>query len=52
MTRTERRRRSVAAAIRFAYDDPLAYDEAADRGDLQDRIVQAVDDHFEEEGVA
>lgn len=52
MTRAERRRRAVAAAIAFAYDDPGAYDEAADRGDLRDRIVKAVDDHLDAEGVA
>jgi hypothetical protein len=52
MTRTERRRRAVTAAIRFAYDDPTAYDEAADAGELQDRIVDAVDTHLEHEGAA
>lgn len=52
MTRTERRRKALAAAITFAYDDPAAYDEAADRGDLRDRIVRAVDDHLEQEGAA
>lgn len=52
MTRAERRRRAVAAAVAFAYADPLAYDEAATRGDLLDRIVQAVDDHLDAEGAA
>lgn len=52
MTRAQRRRVAVAAAITFAYDDPLAYDEAATRGDLQERIVQAVDDHLDAEGAA
>lgn len=52
MTRTERRRRAVAAAITFAFDAPAAYDEAADAGELRDRIVRAVDDHLEREGVA
>lgn len=52
MTRTERRRKALAAAITFAYDDPASYDEAADAGDLRDRIVQAVDDHLEAEGAA
>lgn len=52
MTSTERRRRAVAAAIRYAFDDPTAYDEAADAGELRDRIVRAVDDHLDAEGVA
>jgi hypothetical protein len=52
MTRAERRRLAVTAAVRYAHDDPLAYDEAADRGDLRDRIVAAVDDHLDREGAA
>lgn len=52
MTRNERRRLAVAAALRFAYDDPVTYDEIADAGDLRQRIVDAVDERLDREGAA
>ena len=48
MTRTERRRRALAACITFARAHPTAYDELADAGDLQPRVVDAVDQAIEE----
>lgn len=52
MTRTERRRKAIAACVRFAFDDPTAYDELADSGELRQRVVDAVDGVIESKGVA
>lgn len=52
MTRTERRRKAIAACVRFAFDDPASYDELADSGALRQRVVDAVDDVIEREGAA
>lgn len=52
MTRTERRRLAVAACVRFAFDDPITYDDMADGGELCQRVVDAVDAELERKGVA
>ncbi len=43
MTRVERHRCAVAACLRFAREHPALYDELADGGELEQRMVDRVD---------
>jgi hypothetical protein len=48
MNRTERHRRAFEALLAFARTEPVTYDELADRGELNERLVRDVDDQLSE----
>ena len=48
MNRTRRHRLSLAGLLRFARQEPVAYDELADAGDLRERLVEVVDERLEQ----